>query len=711
MRKSSLILCLALVAVLETLTYLPSLHAPFILDDYFNILENPDVIRVGLGHASLLALARPSLRSRRTLADVSFALNLRAFGQAPFSFHVVNLVIHILNTWLVFALILTLLQILKGRGLSTRGDLLPALAGALFWSLHPVQVQAVTYIVQRMTSLATLFYLLCLWLWLLARTQPRPTAKIGLGCLVLIAAGIGSLCKEILFTLPLAILLAEVALFVKDKALLRRWLLIAGLVLAGYAGFLIWLGPALLQQVRANVDPLASGIGGTWAGRLLTQPRVIWHYLSLLAFPHLSRLSLDPEWTLSSGLLQPWTTLPALLWLATSAGLALAWLRRRPLAAGGALFFLLALAPESMLPLDPVFDHRLYLPSTLLLGAIGAGLSRPGRLRRARLAFLGLCLVCLGILTHERNTAFRDEVRIWRDTVKKSPHQARAWTNLAAAYASESLSSRALHGYLAAVRLNPGNWNAYLNLSDLYLNSGHLAQARAAAERALALHPGQPLAMLAAAAVEGKAGNAGAALNGYRQVWEKKPADARVLEKLGEGLLEINRPDLAQDVYDKLLSLFPNRAGNYLLLGNALFYQGRFQEAAAAYGEEVARDPGAAEALNNLGMARLRLGQTEKARAAFARAAALAPGAAMYQENLCEAEFRLDHLPAAEKACRRAVALEPSQDLTWKWLGEIYLGLGQPKQALPALQQALARRPEDPEIKELLKKAEADQAP
>jgi tetratricopeptide (TPR) repeat protein len=661
-----LALCLAALAGFNTLAYRPSFRAPFVFDDRFNILENSDVIRVGLGGAPLLALADPRLQARRPLAFLTFALNLRAFGQDPFSFHVVNLAIHVLDSWLLFALILSLSQGRRG-GFQTR-SYLPALAGALLWSLHPVQVQAVTYIVQRMASLAALFYLLALLLWLQTRGQPRRLVRVGWFLAALLSAWLGFETKETVVTLPLAVLLLEGVVPGRERTRgeRRAWLGKAALALAGYGLLLLAVVPRLSWDIADNVTHLSAD----WTTRLWNQPAVIWHYLSLLAFPLPSRLSLDPEWVSASGLRHPWSALPALLALAALIGAGLYSIRVRPLAAGAGFFFLLTLLPESMVPLDPVFYHRLYLPSTLLLGVIGAGLARSGRFRKARLALLALCLAGLGLLTYTRNTDFHDELRIWRDTVKKSPHQARAWANLAAVYEAES-PARALQFYLAALRQDPRNLSANINLTYLYLNSNHLAQAREAAQHALALKPNHPLAMLAKAAVEAKTGNPDAALEWFRRVWETKPADPGVLEKLGQGLVEMNRPDLAQDVYDKFLSLFPNLSGNYLLLGNALFYQGRFQEAAAAYEEELARDPRAGEALNNLGMARLRLGETQKARDAFARATALAPGAALYQENLCDAELQQNRLGAAEAACRQALALDPGLELCRKMLQEI----------------------------------------
>jgi len=672
------LMSLALIAALNFLAYLPSLHAPFVFDDGINIVENPDIIQVGLGRAKLRELLRPSLQHRRILADASFALNLRVFGEGPESFHAVNLAIHIFNAWLVFALI-------KGNRFSTRSPL-TALFGALLWSLHPVQVQAVTYIVQRVTSLAAFFYLFSLFLWLQARVHPWRAGQVGFAAAAVLAGGIGLGCKEILATLPLAILLWEAVFLQRGKPLRERrgWLTLAAITLAGYIAALLVLGPGLRRQVADNVPVFAS----SWLTRLVSFPRMVGHYLSLLAFPHLSRLSLDPEWIVSQSLFRPWPTFPALLLLAAGVGVCLVLIRTRPVAAFASLFFLIALLPESLLPLDPVFDHRLYLPSAALMAAAGAGLAWPGPWRRMRLILLALTLGLLSILTYSRNRTWTDELRLWRDTVRKSPGKARPWNNLAAIYHGQGLLAPAGQAYQQASRLAPEDFFTNVNLSKLYLAQHDLPKARAAAARAWELNPQNAWSLLAMGLVEGEAGNEEQALNWYHQVWDKRPTDSSLLERLGNGLLQINRPDLAQDVFAKVLSLFPNRPGVFLLIGNSYFRQGRFAEAAAAYSEELKQVPDSPEAQNNLGMAWLRLSEFDQALAVFARAVQLAPGKGLFHANLCEVEFELGHLDRAEASCRRAVALEPSLAVGWNLLGSILLRQGRKEEAIHCLEKA-----------------------
>lgn len=476
-RRAPLIFGLALLAGANLLVYLPSLTAPFYFDDFQNIVDHPAVARAGSGESSLLSVARPSPRSRRPLAYLSFALNLRLFGLDPLPFHAVNLIIHLANSFLVFGLLRKLLQTQTLQPLERIAPGPAALAGALFWSVHPVHTQAVTYLVQRMTSLAALFYLLALWLTLQGRSQARRGRKLGCFCAAGLAALGGFGVKEIILTLPLVLLLAEFSLFPATDPRQRkkfRWFLAGGL-LAVYALLFLLYGPEVWRESRIYSQRIHLGL----ADRLLTQARVIVNYLTLLAWPAPARLNLYPQWDMSTSLFQPAVTFPALLFVLGVAGLGLAWLKRLPLAGFAVLFFLVALLPEAgIFPLDPSFEHRLYLPSVGLLALGGARWVKPGPAPRLRHALFGFSVVALGALTFLRNCTWTDEVRLWQDTVKKSPGSVLAWTNLAGHLVDLGRYPPARFAAQRALELQPCTAMALSNLGAAYLGAGRFAEAR-----------------------------------------------------------------------------------------------------------------------------------------------------------------------------------------------------------------------------------------
>ena len=253
-----------------------------------------------------------------------------------------------------------------------------AALGALLWLVHPVQSQAVIYTWQRSTTLCTAFYLAAMLAYVYGREQPAGWRRIAwwIAGGVLGAAALAT--KEIAATLPAAVWLVELRFFARDRRV-PRWMVAA---VAGLLGLIAWdyLGPRFVPMMTADF----ARRGFTPVERLLTESRVVLHYVGLLALPHPSRLMVDYDVALSRSLVSPWHTALAVgavvgLVLAAMAG----W-RRVPLLSFAVLWFFGHLVIEStIVPLDLAYEHRLYLPSTLPLllvaGALVAGHGRHAR--------------------------------------------------------------------------------------------------------------------------------------------------------------------------------------------------------------------------------------------------------------------------------------------------------------------------------------------
>ena len=178
------VLAVVLVIVVGTLAYSNSFAVPFSLfDDTLWIQEN--VFVHSFRHLSQLWRSQPP----RFVPFLTFLLNYHFGGANVFGYHLVNLLIHLANALLVYWLVLTTLRLssalspkplaLSSQPLALSSQPLAlrswALAAGLVFVAHPLQTQAVTYIVQRMESLAALFYLLTLSLYLKARLSPHPS--------------------------------------------------------------------------------------------------------------------------------------------------------------------------------------------------------------------------------------------------------------------------------------------------------------------------------------------------------------------------------------------------------------------------------------------------------------------------------------------------------------------------------------------------------
>jgi tetratricopeptide (TPR) repeat protein len=480
-------LLLSGLVVLVFVIYSNSLNGPFIFDDMSNIEHNSHIRLTRLTFDGLKQAALESSASHRPVANISFALNYFFHGPNTFGYHLVNILIHAIAGIFLYFFIKTTLSIPVLRSKFENQKWI-AFITALIWLVHPVQTQSVTYIVQRMNSLAAMFYVMALFFY--ARGRISQIAKNRWlwfsGCAVagLLASG----SKQTAATLPLFIFIYEWYFF---QDLSRAWFKRRILPLAGV---LILFGA--LALIYLGVDPLETILSGydkrdfTPLQRLLTQFRVVIFYISLLIFPHPSRLNLDRDVTLSHSIIDPFTTLVC---MAAIAGLLLLAWRLAPkqrLVSFCILWFLGNLVIESsVIGLEIIFDHRTYLPSMLVcLPAVV--LLYP----RLRPKWLGIGVLAAVVLvfsswTYERNRVFRDQITIWGDCAAKSPNKARPHNNLGIFLKKKGRLEEARALFQKALQLKPEYASAHINLGATLASLGKLEEAIGHFTRVLKIRP------------------------------------------------------------------------------------------------------------------------------------------------------------------------------------------------------------------------------
>ena len=489
--------CLILLLVLVAALYTPGLGGPFFFDDGPALTGNP-FLRIDGGQfddwrtASLSSRSGPS---GRPLAMLSFAGNyIAAGGMHAVPVKLMNLLLHLACGVLVFLFARDILRRAMTGGDAQTADGAALLAAAL-WLLAPLQVSTVLYAVQRMTVLATLFALAGLVLFVRRRER---------------WAQHGAATGEIIATGLWLALLALLALLCKETGVLLLWLL-AVLEVSLYRGCwagrerraLAWLGwaallaPLLLLAVWWTPETLAAGYARrdfTLQERVLTQLRLLWHYLGWMVWPDIGAMGFQhDDIPLSQGWLRPATTLvAALAWLAALA-LALLWRRRAPLLLFALLFYLVGHVLESSFwPLEMVYEHRNYLPSVgvfvllaaLLTCAIGA--IRSSRTLRPQLLLFAVLAVCATLLLL-RVTTWAEPLRLSAINAANHPQSSRSQFFLAQsqlrAYQSgleEGVESPANHLLLARHHFelmyqnNPRDIAAIVML--YYLDQHHLPQ-------------------------------------------------------------------------------------------------------------------------------------------------------------------------------------------------------------------------------------------
>jgi tetratricopeptide (TPR) repeat protein len=414
---------IAFLIALVLLTYLRTLDVPFYLDDYHSIRDNPAIRDPGN-----LAEIRGFGGVMRILGYLSFALNYATGAYELAGYHAVNIAIHALTTLVVFFLTLKLCQT---RALSPHCS--PefrtyfALLTAVLFAVHPLQTQAVTYIVQRLASMTALFYLTSLLFYVHARLAVKIPVKL----IALLLAGFfftaAMLTKQNAATLPLVVLLCELC-FLKPRK--RVYVFLAVLALLGLAalvaGFRVYLNQDFFQVLDTRTVETAVV---TRAEYLALQMQVLWSYILKFLLPF--NLYLDYYLPIPERPLAPSTLFFASLHLLMIAGAA-ALLRRSPIISFGILFYYAShLVESSILPIrDFGFEHRTYLPNLgfclvaawLLLHTLPRYLGKT-----IRHTIIALLVMTLATLTWARNEVWRDPPAFFRHEIAVNPENLRAY--------------------------------------------------------------------------------------------------------------------------------------------------------------------------------------------------------------------------------------------------------------------------------------------
>jgi tetratricopeptide (TPR) repeat protein len=675
----------SLIGALTALIYFNSLQVPFHFDDVSNIISNPSI---HLEHFTAVELKK-AMDSNRPVTDLSFALNYYTGGLSTLGYHLVNIAIHAFTGCAVYLFILFVLG---------QSSAIPALLGGLLWTAHPVQIQAVTYVVQRATSLSTLFFLLTLLLYIWGRPWTgwrRFLAYLGLLTSALVAIG----SKQTAAPIPLMIVLYEYYFGSKFNSQVFRQQVVkvllplfAGVLPVLLVYFWVFVMPAEMDfssLVKIFTRNYANEYYPMWE-RLLTEFRVVVFYLSLLLLPVPSRLNIQHDFSLSSSLFVPASTFLSFLTILGLIFLAIRVAKVYPAVSFGILWFFITTAMESFIfKLDLAYEHRLYLPSIGFILILcfflqkGLALEKPYSSKSLKLAFVSLSIATIGLFslwTIQRNVVWQDQVAIWKDAIKKSPQSARARNNLGVIYMSRGQIDLAVEAYQQAVRLMPSMPVYYENLSKAYERQGRL-------DLAIAL---------------------------FEKIIQVDPKNARAYYHLGRIYERLGRLEEAREALTTSVRLQPRLARAYAILGSIHVKLGEFREAAEVY-ESVLRllgnrefTPGSMQPLAlpqmlpdkpavhyALGQVYEKLGRTDLAITHYRKALHAFPSFLPVRLDLARLYVEQRQLGPAKEQYKKILQEDPSHIDTHFYLAFVYEMEGDPKNAAAYYRKFLDLAPED----------------
>jgi Flp pilus assembly protein TadD len=653
------------ICLLCIIIYSNTLDSSFVFDDFHNIKDNPYIRLTDIDFEKLYNAGYKSPNSNRPVANISFAINYY-FGRYDVTgYHIVNILIHLINGIIVYFLARIIFKqvsnVLKYRIPQSRPPRLSppgirlrrsrwrtgesngrqasipfmSLFASLFFIAHPLQTQSVTYIVQRMNSMAVMFYLLAFILYIYGRLSQvrRNRWTLWAGCFVSWILSLG--CKEIAATLPFILLLYEWYFF---QDLSKNWLkknlkyFLGLIVLLGLLAF-IYLGALPFDKILASYTYRDF----TMSERVLSQFRVLVFYLGLLLYPHPSRLNLLHHVTTSHSLFDPITTFFSLLIIVCLIGIAIYLARRQRLISFCILWFLIHLVIESsILGLEMIFEHRLYLPMFGFALLVAYLVSHLFLLKKRSWALIisASIIVSLGMATFLRNRIWQDRIILWSDVVSKSPQSHRAHYNLGSDLTRQGSLTEAIAHFSEALRIKPDYAKAHNNLGVALERQGMFKEAIDHYSEALRIKPDFAEAHYNLGVALERQGMFKEAIDHYFEALRVKPDYAEAHNNLGVALTRQGMLEEAIGCYFEALRIKPDDAGVHNNLGVALEGQGRLKQAIDHYSEALRIKPDYAEAHNNLGVALTRQGMLEEAIGHFSEALRIKPDDAEVRHNL-----------------------------------------------------------------------------
>jgi len=534
------------LVVITAVCYINSLHGDFVFDDMV-LVFSPAMLNIHALHDIAAYADGP-----RMILFLTYGLNHYFGGLNPFGYHLVNVVLHVVNVLLVYGILLTAL-----RQVGSRNPMKAAYAGALIFAVHTLFSSAVSYVAGRSSVLCATFYFSSVLVFLKGLDASRRSSRIVNFALSGVFFLLAWWTKQEAITLPL--LLAGI-IFLRTEKVDWRWITaLAATPLI--AAFMIRKQlSAMFASIAANEQLVRAGFGTILSTPVFFRTYVtaaVTYYLPRLVIP--VHLSADPDiptvdYWYSPEFIFSLLLLFALVWLI------LRFKKSQPLISLGIAALLVSpVMAYAIIPLpDVVLEHRAYIPG-LGIAFLAAWLFQwmdRNYARAASPAFATLAIVLMG-MTISQNRVWANNIALWEDAAAKAPQKARTHFNLAQSYQNVGRYPDALREYDRALLLKPDLFAAYSNMSGILLEQGQLDKARTVLQKVTSLAPNFSEGFV----------------------------------NLGVLYVRTHQPDKAVEVLNRAIELAPDSYTAYFNRAEALTLKGDFKTALGGYKEAVRLRP------------------------------------------------------------------------------------------------------------------------
>lgn len=548
--KNAVLLILGVLVIFGFTIYSNTFFAGFHLDDYTYIHRNEIVKNI----QDFFNLHVWTNIYQRPVSAFTFALNYRFHEFDLPAYHLVNIIIHILVSIVVYMLTMLLLRIYTIDGFEKYAyQQTVSMFVALFFLSHPLQTQSVNYIVQRMTLLAGLFFIMGTYTYLKARLlsySERKKRSVIYYLLTLLFFYLATFSKQNAIVLPLVLLVIEI-LFIRnpDGKPAKTWIffMVISFVLIG---FIVLIGGYLPQET----DSISR------EAYFATQLKVVFKYIQLLFIP--VSLNLDPFIEVSKTLLG-WKEVLMLLGHLSIIGFGIYFFKKNKLVTFGILWFYIGMLIEStIIPIrDVMFEHRTYLPSygfhlIFVVLIFKFFIKKNIGIRSISIVLLSIVLV-LSVMSFQRNKVWENDFTLWYDVVQKPPVKARGYQYLSAEYVKMKDYEEAMQLLNKAVELEPGNAQIHLNMAVIYQRQQNINAAIKELDKCIQLEPEKESHYVDRATLLMIIGEFEKSRFDLLKAYEIKPNDYSILFKMGVYYIKTNNDKEAIKVLTRAIDLNP----------------------------------------------------------------------------------------------------------------------------------------------------------
>ena len=583
-RGRELVFAVVLAAV-TIFAYRPAWHGGFLWDDDAYIINNELLTAADGWQRIWFSLDSPSQYFPFTYS--TFRLEHALWGLNTTGYHWVNLLLHVGNALLVWAV----LARLKVPG--------SWLAAAIF-VLHPVQVESVAWITERKNVLMGFFFLLTLLAWI-AFADERTRRRWIFYCLALICYVLALSAKATACTLPAALFL--ILWLQKRPITMGRLIQIVPFIVLGVGmGLLAVWWERYHQGTNRDVFTFLGPIE-----RILVASRAVWFYLSKLFWP--SNLTfIYPRWNISPAHVVDYIWLLA----GVAAGVAIYFLRRyvgRSVEVAAAFFVATLIPVLGFIMLFTfrytfVADHYQYLACIGPIALASAGIvTLSDRFTHYRAVIVSAALLVVasfGTLTWRQAATYSDIETLWRTTLARNPECWMAHTNIGIVFLQQGKIDDAIAHYRLALQMQPDSWDAEYNLGTALVAKGQVDDAILHCERAVGMRPTDPDAQVSLGNALFAKGRIEEAIAHYQKAITAQPDHFLARYSLGHALLEKGELEGAIQVCRSALLLHPSDADCQTTLAIALEEKGNPTEAIQHYRKALELAPKSISTLTNL---------------------------------------------------------------------------------------------------------------